>query len=107
MAASLGGNWWLYDQLGDARTKLGEAQADKRNAEIAAQTCSDSVTKLQAAAELQAKVAEPKIEIAKVSEQAHATKAQIIFRTRPALPNDGCKSSAMLAREWVKSRATK
>ena len=107
LAASLFGNWWLYDDVQDVNKKLGETRGELRQVNTSLETCNSSVDSLDKTAKDDQAENAPKIEVAKTEERQAGKRAQAILVQQPVDPNNGCKSAAKLARDWIITRQTK
>lgn len=104
LAASVAGNALLFDALGDARDRATRADAGRRTAVSAAQTCSNYVGKLSRDAKSRAEAGKPLIEAAAASATEANRRADAEVARAPAVPGDACASAEAENREWLQKR---
>jgi hypothetical protein len=104
LATSVAGNALLFDALGDARDRATRADAGRRTAVGAAQTCSNYVGKLSLDAKKRVEDAKPLIEASAVAAKAANARADGEVMRTPAVPGNACASAEAENREWLQKR---
>lgn len=104
LVASIAGNALLFNALGEARDRATRADAGRRTAVGAAQTCSNYVGKLSRDAKNRAEAAKPLIAAAAANATEANRRADAEVTRAPAVPGDACASAEAENREWLQKR---
>lgn len=104
LVASLGGNAFLWDALGDSQQEVAVANERRKAATEAAKTCSDSVNSLRIEGDERRKRAQAAIEAARKAAGAANARANGERTRKPAVPGDACASAQIENREWLQKR---
>lgn len=107
LAASLAGNAFLFDALGESREEATRADAGRLTAAAAAQSCSNYVGKLSADAKTQADQAQAAIDAAKEEARKANLRAGGERNRTQAVPGNACASAQVETREWLQNRRSR
>lgn len=104
LVASLGGNAFLFDAVGEARLEVTLANERRRDAVDAAELCSDSVNSLRIEGDERRKRGQAAIDAARKAAGAANSRADRERRRAQAVPGDACASAQVETREWLQQR---
>ena len=102
--ASLGGNAFLFDAVGEAREQVTLANERRRDAVDAAKLCSDSVDSLRIEGDERRKRAQAAVDAARKAASVANSRADRERNRLQAVPGDACASAQVETREWLLQR---
>lgn len=82
-----------YKYVGHLKNEINELQTANTVLSTTLKTQNDAIDKLKKEADERLKSHEKELEQAKKEAQEHQGKAQVIYKTKPSTPGDGCKSA--------------
>lgn len=104
LLASIGGNVFLFNAVGEAREKIGVIDSARKESVGLAETCSESVTSLRIEGDERRKRAQASIDAAHKAAEAARARAGGERTRAPAVPGNACASAQVENREWLQRR---
>jgi hypothetical protein len=104
LVASLGGNAFLFDAVGEAREQVTLANERRRDAVDAAELCSASVDSLRIEGDERRKRGQAAVDAARKAASVANSRADRERNRLQAVPGDACASAQVETREWLLQR---